>query len=369
MPRPPKHHEISKLLKQRLDAGVYLDQPIPSERVIAGEVGVSCMTVRKAVQHLVDQKILTRQKNGRLKAVASVISKRVQRKYVLVTPAFESYACTNVRIAIQRVMSQYRGILKEVNYRHWHDASLMSVFDGDWDGIFLITPKEGTPKLLLDRMLANRDRLISVYSDLTELGIVSVDNSRPQWAGVLVEHLISLGHDRVDCLRAQPGVGKCSRVAGWEDALTQNNITGKFWNAPVKNFQLNWVHAYELALDALASKQMAPAIFCTTVTVAKGLGRAAYELNLKPGKDLFYCTMDAPLEAIYEVPSITTLNLQPLQHGIQKAFAWLAGEEQFSKTDCLRIMPQEPPEILHGESTGCATRARQIQVNEDYRDE
>jgi DNA-binding LacI/PurR family transcriptional regulator len=218
-------------------------------------------------------------------------------------------------------------------------------------------------------MLANRDRLISVYHDLTSLGIASVDNSRPQWAAAMVEHLMSLGHTRIDCLKAQPGVGKCSRIAGWQDAIEKHNITGTLFEAPVKSFELNWIHAYEMALDALTDNKMARAVFCTTVSVAKGLGRAVFELGLEPGKDIFYCTMDSPLEAIYEVPSITTFNLHPLQHYIHQAMQWLEHDQASDASEPLHLMPQQVPDVLRCESTGFRISVRHMQVHEDFRDD
>ena len=150
MPRPAKHQEISRLLKQRIESGSYLDQPIPGERALATEAGVSYMTARKAVQNLVDQKVLTRAKNGRLTANAKLPINKAARTYTLITPAFESFSYTNAKLAIERVMSQYNGVLKMTGYRHWHDPALMSAFDGDWDGIFFCAPVEAIPKLLMD---------------------------------------------------------------------------------------------------------------------------------------------------------------------------------------------------------------------------
>lgn len=369
MPRPAKHHEISKLIKQRINSGMYLDQQIPGERAIAAETGVSYMTARKAVQQLVEENILTRAKNGRLEAYSKPDIHKQTRAYVLLTPAFESFGYSNIRMAIERVMSHFNGVLKISSYRHWYDPALLSAFDGDWQGIFIIPPNEGLPKLLFDRMMAARDRLVSVYTDLTEYGIVSVDNSLESWASVMVEHLVGLGHNRVDCLNTQPGLDVQRRVKGWQMGVEKMNIAGHSWNEPVKNFDFNWVRAYEISLKALRAGKMADAVFCTTLATCKGLARAAYELGMTPGKDIHYCTMDVPYEAVYEIPSVTTLNLHSLHHYIHKAFEWFElGDGVLTGENRLLLAPDKAPDLLLGESTGFVSRVEQTRMNETYKD-
>lgn len=368
MPRPAKHHEISRLLKQRIESGSYLDQPIPGERALAAEVGVSYMTARKAVQQLVEENVLVRAKNGRLEAFSQPDLEKPTRTYVLLTPAFESFGYANIRMSIERVMSHFNGVLKVSSYRHWHDPALMSAFEGDWDGIFMIPPNEGLPKLLFDRMIAAKDRLVSVYVDLTKYGIVSVDNSLESWASVMVEHMVSLGHDRVDCLNTQPGSEVQNRVKGWKHGIEKMQIAGHNWNEPVENFEFNWVRAYQIARKALANGKMAPAVFCTTLATCKGLTRAAHELGLKLGTDIHYCIMDTPYEAVYEIPSVTTLNLHSLHHYIHKAFEWLELGDGVLVNGNRLLVPDQAPELLLGESTGFASCVVQTHMNETYKD-
>jgi DNA-binding LacI/PurR family transcriptional regulator len=368
MPRPPKHHEISKLLKQRIASGMYLDQQIPGERALAAETGVSYMTARKAVQQLVEEKILDREKNGRLTTHAKQPISKAKRAYAFVTPAFDSFSYTNARMAIERVMSKYNGVLKHVSYRHWHDTSLMTIFDGDWNGIFICPPVGPIPKLLMDRMLAARDRLVVLYQDYTEHGIVSVDNSLESWSNVLVDHMVSLGHDRVDCINTQPGTEVKGRINGWQNGVTQNGITGQLYDQPVENFDFPWVGAYELTRQKLQTGELARAIFCTNLAIAKGVGRAAHELGLTIGKDIVYCTMDTPYEAVYEIPSVTTLNLHALHHYIQKAFEWLEFGDAVLQNDNRLLVPMQPPDLLLGESTGFKSKVCDIKLNETYKD-
>lgn len=368
MPRPPKHHEISKLLKQRIAAGMYLDQPIPGERALAAEAGVSYMTARKAVQQLVEEKVLERSKNGRLAAHAKLPISKATRTYALVTPAFDSFSYTNARLAIERVMSQYNGVLKLISYRHWHDPALMTVFDGEWNGIFFCPPVDGIPKLLMDRIQSARDRVVSVYIDMTRDGIISIDNSLESWASVMVDHLVSLGHTRVDCINTQPGIEVLGRVKGWQAGLAQNQITGRLWNEPVENFDFPWVQAYAVARRELKKGNMAKAVFCANLSIAKGVGRAAYELGMEIGKDFLYCTMDTPYEAVYDIPSVTTLNLHSLHHSVARAFEWLEFGDAVLENENRLLVPEKAPDLLLGESTGFKSCVADVKMNERYKD-
>ena len=376
MTKPIKHFEICKLLKRRIESGVYLNQWIPGERAIATEIGVSYMTVRKAIRQLVDEQVLTRKENGRLVASSKVRTHNGQKTYVLITSAFESYANTHARDAIERVLVGRNSVLKTRSYRQWHDPALMSVFDENWDGIFIVPPLDEIPKLLMDRLLANASRLVSLYVDLSKHGIMSVDNSDAVWGNQMVNylvslmtqryqiinHLISLGHQRVDFLNTQYGLTIKERIEAWQAGVTANGIEGCLWDEPTAAYQNNCVKAYWVSKKALASGQMAKAVVCSNISIACGLARAAHELGLKIGKDFVYCTVDAPQEAIFAIPSVTTFNLEPLDRYIQMSCDWLEqGDDTFGNKRLL--IPDQAPALLLGESTGTPSMADQTEVN------
>lgn len=362
MAKNNKQMQITRLIKKRIASGVYLNDPIPSERAIAAETGVSYMTARKAVQQLLEAKVLDRAENGRLTVRQGDAASQKQMKIVLVAPAFGGLPYFNMRMAIDRMLPAYQGVLNLSSYRNWYDPALMSVFDGDWDGIFIVPPATEMPQLLLDRMVANRHRVVSVYEDMSQHGIVSLDNSWPGWMTNLVAHMISLGHKRVDCLNTQPGPSAQVRIEAWKQAIAQFGIEGRLFDKPVEAFTFNWADAYEISLDALSSGQMAPAVICTSITIARGLSRAAYELKLNIGKDLMYCAFDSPYESIYETPSVTTINHQPLDIYVQRALEWLSSGQEATDNQ-LRLFPDEEPELLLGESTGFTMTAREARKN------
>lgn len=72
---PPKHAQLRSILQQLVDEELRVDDPIPSERVLAERFGVSRMTVRQAVEQLAS--------NGRLRRIPGKGTFVAGRKIVL----------------------------------------------------------------------------------------------------------------------------------------------------------------------------------------------------------------------------------------------------------------------------------------------
>ena len=56
MPRKQKFKDVMSVIERRIRQGDYVLTPIPGERKIAEETGVSHMTARKAVRGLLDRR-------------------------------------------------------------------------------------------------------------------------------------------------------------------------------------------------------------------------------------------------------------------------------------------------------------------------
>ena len=64
--RKAKYLVAADLIARRVKRGDYAFKPIPSEERLSEETGVSRMTLRKAVVHLVKQGVVIRRPNGRI---------------------------------------------------------------------------------------------------------------------------------------------------------------------------------------------------------------------------------------------------------------------------------------------------------------
>ena len=68
------------VIKRRIREGDYFVDSIPGERRIAEETGVSYMTARRAVQQLLEEKVLIRQARARSKCTPSTRSGSIRPK-------------------------------------------------------------------------------------------------------------------------------------------------------------------------------------------------------------------------------------------------------------------------------------------------
>ena len=96
MARRPKFKHVMSVIERRIRKGDYVLTPIPGERKIAEETGVSHMTARKAVRGLLERKVLIRRPNGSLD-----ISPRFQggagaAHFLLLYPAYASTYLTPI---------------------------------------------------------------------------------------------------------------------------------------------------------------------------------------------------------------------------------------------------------------------------------
>src|SRR3982750_3464344 len=87
MPRRPKFQRVMSIIERRIRQGDYLLNPIPGERKIAGETGVSHMTARKAVRELLDRKVLIRRPNGSLDIYPGYQTDAGSAPFLLLYPA------------------------------------------------------------------------------------------------------------------------------------------------------------------------------------------------------------------------------------------------------------------------------------------
>ena len=115
------------VIKQRIRAGDYFVDSIPGERRLAEEAGVSYMTARRAVQQLLEEKVLIRQASGSLE-VHPDYSKRVNpAEVVLLYPAYPSSYLTQLRVFVAEAAARRGLSLRPGQFVHWEEQVLVDV--------------------------------------------------------------------------------------------------------------------------------------------------------------------------------------------------------------------------------------------------
>src|SRR5882757_5558303 len=101
-----KCNAVIERLANRIRNGDYHLQGLPGEREIAAEVGVSHMTARKAIQHLLRDGVVYRQPSGRV--VVTAMEKmqdnsRQPAQIALLVPAFPSNSIITWHAALEKL--------------------------------------------------------------------------------------------------------------------------------------------------------------------------------------------------------------------------------------------------------------------------
>lgn len=355
-----KYEDIANIIHNRVKNGDYLLKSVPPERQLASEVGVSYMTVRRAVQELVARGVLIRQPNGRLGVGRFAAGNKSQLQLGLVAPTFNSPVVEQWRIAIEQVAGDSERIVRPVLYMHWDDPILQDSLDS-FDGVFLVPIPAPIPARVSERLAAAK-RLVVIDDDLSHLGIPSVRLFPPVFVQRLLDHLTALGHQQIDCVNIHsmhPVIEQ--RIEQWKIWCRMHGNPGRFHNlaAPTPSHDAPFVKAYRGFKRLLEEKKFtATAVVCVTAPAAIGAMRALHEHGIQVGRDVSVCTINSEGLGETLVPSLTALESPDPYPYVAECIDWFA-DPQKSWVGPLLVQPAEIPLVVR-ESTGKVPPVRQI---------
>jgi DNA-binding LacI/PurR family transcriptional regulator len=342
----------TQLIEKRITYADHIIDGIPSERKLAEELGLSRTTVRKAVQHLMDQGALKRQGNGRLE-VALSSGKPRPKTIGFIAPVGTSSNRDEWRESISGVVCSFAEehsiVLRSVNYGHWADPVIQEALS-NFDGAFFMTDSENIPKWLLTKIKESNCRLISLDKDYTNVGIPSILLFPPAAEQKLFDYLYRLGHRRIDCLNTQVMDAVIqNRISVWSDYNDAKKISGQLhsrtMSKPVES-------AYQLVRDALQEgRSLAPALFCTTGPTAIGAMRAFHEAGIRIGNDVSVCAINSEGLGRYLLRSLTALEAPPRAIYLRRALSWALSDKDWQGP--MLVQPEDVP-LFEGQSTGPA---------------
>lgn len=349
---PPKYLQIVQLVRSQVSEGEYNHRPLPSERQIAQSFGVSHMTARKATQALLSEGIIKRLDNGRLAAKQQAIQTIQGPKIALVSPSFDSESLRKVHMALEEVLDHRQGLLRPFGFTQLHDTIISEVLEADYNGIFLLPPRSPMPKLFLDMLKRHASRLAIVFRDMTEHGLLSVGYRSPQDIQKVWDHLYDLGHRHIAFLNTEPEMDQIDQLhVTFETWCNERSVKPQILYQPVENFQYADIKAYDMMKEALKQRQLngCTALYANNMNLARAAIRALYEHGITVGKDFSICTQDLPRIARLSTPSITTLDLKPMNPLIEQILDWFAAGSK--QTPPQQMLYHQNVQVLPGEST------------------
>lgn len=349
MPRPPLYTDVMRALEGKIDAGEFMLRDLPGERKLAEELGVSYMTARKAVSHLLEKEVLVRRPNGGLTVHPSRGVTEASCQLVLLTPAYPSVHLLHCRSRIARAAAMRGAKFRALEYVHWDDAVIGDALDSD-GGVVIVPSTEQMPARRLRAFQAAASKVVMFDADMSDEGIPSIRLFTGDHIALLFKHLRDLGHSRIDCLNAQGHNAEIDRrVAHWRNWLAANGCEGVFHDNPAPPYSDPTALAHDRMLEIVSQPDRPSAIVCTTQPAAVGAIRACHDQGIRVGRDIAIASINNEPTGRFFTPSITGLDMPDVQAQLDICFEWFASDRKVWDGP-LRQSPADSP-LFIGEST------------------
>ncbi|MBN8712003.1 MAG: substrate-binding domain-containing protein [Verrucomicrobia bacterium] len=352
----PQYKKVAEIVRKRIIQGSYSIKLFPSERRLAEELGVNYMTVRRGLQILEKENILTRLPNGRMRV------KRIQQgvknhlNFGFLTPTFTSGAVESWRLAIDKVSSTLPCSVRPILYMHWDDPILMDALDG-FDGVFLISIPEKIPDPVAKKLREQEHPVVVIDQDLTAMGAPSIQLFPPVFVQKLLDHFDAGGHRRIGCFNTQahtPDVD--DRINQWRYWMNAHGFTGRLVDEPASSYGDPVECAYESMKRLLKNgKPPETAWLFITMPAALGAMRALLDRGIKPGIDVAMGAVDGERLASMLNPPLTALEPPDPTPFISVCLDWMMkGGRQWQGP--LLMRPSDVPLVIRESSQTGAGR-------------
>lgn len=331
----PRYAQIQSRLRDMVIQGhLKPGEKIPSEVQIAGALGVSRMTINKAVVALTSEGFFVRGV-GRgtfvaalppavaqmLRPAASDTDDSRRRRVVLSLPIgtrdiLDSSYYSSIYHGITDLMEAQAGS------SHTVDLQIASVVTGDYfaeearlpaEGRIIVAPRENTLSSI-ERLWNAGHALVIIGASWPTVNVPTVDSDNVSGAMAAVDHLIGLGHTRIALLLAEKETANSQdRVFGYRRALAMANLPhSPEWEVYAAT---SWRAGAEAKarLGALARSGSAPitAIFAGGYHLALEAMNAVRDVGLRIPEEVSIVGFDDPSFAELVYPPLTTIR-QPL---------------------------------------------------------
>ena len=349
-----KYVHVAQLIEDRIHGGEYADAPLPAERELALETGVSRVTIRRVLQELEAKGVLRRLPNRRLVVDPSLPREEASDPIAVLAPTMISGVVSAEQLQWFQAINlaaEARGRRVHLNYYlHWQDRVVTQVLR-DHDQVFLI-PSAEPMNSTIEGLLRGKPGVVSLSVDLTGLGIPSILSYRPEDVRILFDHLHTLGHGQVHCVNVQ---GRDSvideRIGHWRAWREERGLGGEL-------LEVDWEPGEDVFAVAMAGvaallggrRNRGQAFFCTTLPAAIGAVHSLHRQGLRFGADAAVCTVDGEGFAEYMLPGITCLRRPEARGHLASAIDWMSDQPKLWRGPRLAVPAAST--LIVGGSTG-----------------
>lgn len=329
-----KYIRIKSKIKDSIKAGTIVDK-LPGERILAEELGVAYMTVRKAIAELVEEGVLHK---------ASTRGTYVNNKFrnSKVTGNIGFFLDEEIK---EGISSPYYSLLfkslEEEVARKGYNMLLFSNFD-DLDPLKNQKKIDGVIICCFPR-IEDKIQAIKKYLPIVLLDNIASDKSIPSVTidnfnstGHAVEYLLSLGHRRIGFISGLMDSDICKdRLSGFKNALARKGLKAD------KELLFKGDYSFESGEQGgkyfLSLPQVPTAVICSNDSMAIGAMKVIRESGYKIPADISIIGFDDILVASRVFPSLTT-NVAPIEEMAAKAVEILLSEVSGEQAAYLHVI-------------------------------
>ncbi len=320
--RTPKYIRVKHKLRNSIKTGSIIDK-LPGERVLAAELGVSYMTVRKAVAELVEEGVLHKESTK-----GTFVNNKSRNSKVTGNIGFFLDEEIKEGISSPYYSLLFKSLEEEVA-RSDYNMLLVSDFD-DLNPLLSQKKIDGVIICCFPR-IEDRIQAIKNYLPIVLLDNIAADKSIPSVTidnfnscSHSVEYLISLGHRRIGFISGLLDSDICKdRLLGYKNALARSGI------AAAEELLFRGDYSFESGKRGgkyfLSLAPTPTAIVCANDSMALGAMKVIQESGLRIPDDISVIGFDDILVASVVFPSLTT-NAAPIEEMAAKAVAILLDE-------------------------------------------
>lgn len=171
---------------------------LPPERELADQIGVSYMTLRKAVGALVDEGLLERNQGSGTFVRSEIPEQKVQKVLGLVMPAWSAPENLDTVMHYSKACQDNNWLLKVIYVRSWEDRSILDLYQA-CDGLMTMIIEDLTriPPYLLEKFRSRVKPVVVSGASAEFIGQDSVFYRNDFRMEEPCDRLYELGHRRI----------------------------------------------------------------------------------------------------------------------------------------------------------------------------
>lgn len=350
----PRHHQVRRILMDMVTSGAWKPgEKIPAETDLAESLGVSKMTVNKAILALTSERVFFREVgrgtfvsgNG-FEPLAVVESNagdadRTGKTIQIITlspPEWisnDEYHCALV-LALRCYVSPLHFTLRLLQARG--QEYVQRYRESKADGWFMIAPQQDSLAGL--RALNEiRARAVLVGASWSNVGFPCVDSDNMQGTRMAIDHLVELGHRKIAMLYAEPtSSNTLDRLRTFRESMRTHGLAVREdWILAAESYSCLSDSMRQQIRIWMGQETRPTAIFAAGAFIARELLDYVQSLGVNVPAELSIVSYDDPTAVAHASPTLTTI-LQPLEEMAQMGAAFL--------TDMI-----ENPDSVHPQKT------------------